>query len=266
MIRYLFFPLFISLLISCTSSRQIQTGNVKTDTALVGMTGEDSIAFIKNAYDSIQKNKIDFNFFSAKINVNYKDAEDKEYNLNTFLRMKKDSLIWVSVNAVFGIEAMRLLISKDSVKILDKQNKVYTARSISYLQEVSGLPLELQTMQDLLMGNVIFLEPGITAFNKAGSELSLLSIGYFFRNLAIFHATDYNILRSRLDNVDPQSNRSADLFYNNYVNKSGVKFSETRKIIINDTKKLLLDMEFKQFDFNEELTFPFSIPANYGAN
>ena len=169
MIRYLSFLVFISVLISCSSSRQIQTGNIKTDTALNGMTSEDSIAFINNVYDSIQHNKIDFNFFSAKINVNYKDAEDKEYNLNTYLRMKKDSLIWVSVNAVFGIEAMRLLISKDSVKILDKQNKVYTARPVSYLQEVSGLPLDLQTMQDLLIGNVIFLEPGITAFNKTGN-------------------------------------------------------------------------------------------------
>ena len=266
MIRYLFFLFIISFLVSCSSSRQIQTGHVENDSTLIGMNGEDSIAFIKKVYDSVQKNKIDFNFFSAKINVNYKDAEDKEYNLNTFLRMKKDSLIWVSVNAVFGIEAMRLLISEDSVKILDKQNNVYTARPISYLYEVSGLPLDLKTMQDLLLGNVIFLEPGISAFNKTGNELSLLSIGYFFRNLAIFHATDYYILRSRLDHVDPQSNRSADLFYRNYVNKSGVKFSETRKIIINDTKRLLLDMEFKQFDFNEELTFPFSIPANYSAN
>ncbi len=251
---------------SCSSSRQIQTGNVSNDTALIAKTGEDSIAFIKSAYDSIQNNKIDFNFFSAKINVIYKDAEDKEYNLNTFLRMKKDSLIWVSVNAVFGIEVMRLLISRDSVKILDKQNKLYTARSISFLHEVSGLPLDLKTMQNLLMGNVIFLEPEIPAFNKTGNELTLLSIGNFFRNLAIFNASDYNILRSRLDYVDPQSKRSADLFYNNYVNKSGVKFSETRKIVVNDVKKLSLDMDFKQFDFNEELTFPFSIPQNYGAN
>lgn len=266
MIRFLFLFILIFSLISCSSTRRTQTSTVTKDTSLNLLTKEDSAAFVKDAYNKIKENNIDFNFFSAKINLNYKDADQKEYNLNTFLRMKKDSLIWVSVNAIFGIEAMRLLISKDSVKILDKQNKVYTARSISFLQEVTGLPLDLKSMQDLLIGNVIFLEPEIASFNKTGNELTLLSMGYFFRNLAVFNFDDYSILKSQLVSVDPASDRSADLFYEKYVNNSGIKFSEVRKININDTKKLMIDMEFKQYDFNEELTFPFSIPANYNAN
>src|SRR5690606_25542421 len=169
MIRLFFFVFAVSFLASCSTSRRAPTSTVTVDTTLNLTTKEDSAAFVQNAYNKIKENNIDFNFFSAKINVNYKDADQKEYNLNTFLRMKKDSLIWVSVNAIFGIEEMRLLISKDSVKILDKQNKIYTARSISYLQEVSGLPLDLQSMQDLLIGNELFLEPEITSFNKAGN-------------------------------------------------------------------------------------------------
>lgn len=266
MIRFFFILLAVSFLASCSSSRRTQTSTVTVDTALNLITKEDSAAFVQNAYNKINENNIDFNFFSAKINLNYKDAEQKEYNLNTFLRMKKDSLIWVSVNAIFGIEVMRMLISKDSIKILDKQNKIYTARSISFLQEVSGLPLDLKSMQDLLIGNELFFEPGIISFNKSGNELTLLSIGYFFRNLSVFDINDYSILRSQLVNVDPTSDRSANLFYEKYVSKSGIKFSEVRKIQINDTKKLTIDMEFKQYDFNEELTFPFSIPANYNAN
>jgi hypothetical protein len=47
--------------------------------------------------------------------------------------MKKDSLIWISVNGALGIEGMRVLIDKDSVRILNKLDKEYQVRSLEYL-------------------------------------------------------------------------------------------------------------------------------------
>ena len=72
--------------------------------------------------------------------VDYRGGDDKHYDVNATIRMHKDSLIWASVNAVLGIEAMRLLITKDSVFLLDKLNKTYTTRSVDYLQEETSLP------------------------------------------------------------------------------------------------------------------------------
>ena len=71
--------------------------------------------------------------------------------------MYKDSAIWLSANAILGIEAMRVLITRDSVKLLDKLNKVYTARSVDYLQDLTSLPLDLPTLQDLIIGNAVFV-------------------------------------------------------------------------------------------------------------
>lgn len=261
--------LFIAVLASCRSTRKIQTAIIKKDTTVTAVTGnvhEDSIAFIHTAYDDILKNKIDFKTISAKINVDYVDADDKNYNVNANLRMYKDSAIWISITAIFGIEGLRVYITKDSVKILDKQNKLYTGRSVSYLQDVAKLPLTLSILQDLLIGNPVYLDSNIVSYSKFEDHLSLLSIGSLFRNLLTVSATTKLMERSKLDDVDITRSRTCDLTYSDYENKNGINFATVRKITIAEKKKLDVRLEFKQYDFNSELTFPFSIPKNYKRN
>jgi hypothetical protein len=260
----------VSVIASCRSTKKIQTAISKKDSALVVDATinkkEDSIRFIQNIYNHIDSSRIDFKTFDAKINVNYEDADNKKYNVNAFVRMYKDSIIWVSVNAIFGIEALRVLITEDSVKLLDKQNKVYTARAVSYLKEVSALPLNLHILQNLIVGNPVFLDSNITTYSRTAEEISLLSIGDYFKNLLTIGATDLLVRRSKLDDVTISLSRTGDLTYSDYENKKGVNFAKKRKITIAEKKKLDIEMDFKQYDFNEDLTFPFSIPRNYKRN
>ena len=261
--------IFIALLSSCRSTRKIQTAISKKDTIAIASTGnahEDTIQFIRGTYAGIMKNHIDFKTFSAKINIDYVDADDKNYNVNANLRMYKDSAIWISITAIFGIEGLRVYITKDSVKILDKQNKLYTGRSVSYLQEVAKLPLTLSLLQDLLIGNPVYLDSNIVSYSRYDDHLSLLSIGSLFRNLLTLSNSTRFIERSKLDDVDITRSRTCDLTYSEYENKNGTNFATVRKITIAEKKKLDVRLDFKQYDFNGELTFPFSIPKNYKRN
>jgi len=259
----------ILALVSCKPTKKIQTAiNTKKDTTgvtVIDHAKEDSIRVIKNWYNGILGNHIGYKTFSAKLNVDYIDADDRKYNVNANLRMYRDSAIWISVNAVFGIEGLRALITKDSVKILDKQNKLYTARSIEYLQEVSALPIDLSISQDLIIGNAVFLDSNIVSYSRSGNLISLLSIGKIFKNLITVNE-DKLVQRIKLDDVDELRNRTGDLTYADYENKRGVNFSTIRKISFAEKKKLDIRLEFKQYNFNEELTFPFSIPKNYKTN
>ena len=267
----IFFILTISVLalLSCKPTKKIQTAiNTRKDTVAVTVVDdakEDSIRFIKDTYHSIMANQINFTTFSAKMNVDYVDADDKKYNVNANLRMYKDSAVWVSVNAIFGIEGLRALITKDSVKILDKQNKLFTARSIEFLQEVSALPVNLSTLQDLIIGNAVFVDSNIISYSKFDNSISLLSIGKIFKNLVTLNENKL-LLRMKLDDLDELRNRTGDLTYSDYEDKRGVNFSKIRKITFAEKKKLDVRLEFKQYNFNEDLTFPFSIPKNYKTN
>jgi len=261
----------ILVIVSCKPTKKIQTAIIRKDipkdtvTVVVDHAKEDSIKFIKDTYRALQANRIDYKTFTAKIDVDYIDADDKKYNVNVFLRMYKDSVIWVDIHAFLGIDALTAKITKDSVKILDRQNKLYTARSIEYLQEVSQLPVDLITLQDLLIGNPIFLDSNIISYAKFDNSISLLSIGDRFKNLVTLTGNKL-LQRIKLDDVNELRNRTGDLTYDDYEDKTGANFAKTRKITFAEKKKLDVRLEFKQYNFNEDLTFPFSIPKKYKRN
>ncbi|HUR65818.1 MAG TPA: DUF4292 domain-containing protein [Chitinophagaceae bacterium] len=268
---FILFIISITLLSSCCSTKKIQTAIVKKDTTTtpivpVDHSREDTLNFLKDKYKSVLVNKINFTTFSAKIDVDYQDGDGKKYNVNANVRMYKDSVIWVSVTAILGIEGLRAYITKDSVKLLDKQNKVYTARSVSYLQEMTELPLSLASLQDLLIGNPVFFDPHLVSYTRSGGTISILSLGEFFKHLLTITETGSQIMTSKLDDLDEFRNRTCYLSYSDYENKKGVNFPSKRTINISEKKKLDIKLHFKQYEFNETLSFPFSVPKNYDRN
>lgn len=260
----------ICLMASCRSTRKIQTAISKKDTVtsvtpMPGQSHEDSMKVINTAIDSMNAGKIDFTTFSAKINVDYQGADGKKYDVNANLRMYKDSVIWISITAIFGIEGLRAYITKDSVKLLNKQDKVYTARSVAYLQEITALPLDMARLQDILIGNPVFVDGKLTAYSKSGESLSILILGNWFKNLLTLNSAN-RIENSKLDDIDLTRNRTCNLSYGDYENKKGVDFSTRRRITVSEKSNLDIKMDFKQYEFNETLSFPFSVPKNYKSN
>lgn len=260
--------LLAGLLASCRSTRKIQTAIARKDTtAAVVRTPDvpknDSLEMIRSTLRQLGANQIRYTTFSAKVNVDYKGGDGKSYNVNAVVRMYKDSAIWISANAILGIEAMRVLITRDSIKLLNKLNKTYTARSVDYLQEVTALPLDLSMLQELIVGNAIFLDSNIVAYTPEVNTVSLLSLGAWFKNLITLNQSDKTLLHSKLDDRNMARNRTADLTYSDYEQKKGFPFSTKRRIIVAEKTRLDIKFDFKQYDFNPEVSFPFSIPKNY---
>lgn len=254
-------------MISCRSTRTIQTAIAKRDTVATtiapnkGMTHEDSMAFIHQTVSRMDAGRINYTTFSAKINVDYQ-GDGKKYDVNANLRMYKDSCIWISITAIFGIEGLRAYITKDSVKILNKQDKVYTARSVAYLQEVTKLPLDLHSLQEILIGNPVFLDSNILSYSKTDNNISLMSRGDWFKGLLTLN-NNAKIENSKLDDIDIARSRTCNLSYSGYENKKGMDFSTNRRISVSEKSKLDIQLDFKSYDFNETLSFPFSVPKNY---
>ena len=257
----------VALITSCRSTRKIQTAiATKKDTVAVQPTSDphaDSMRFIKETYSRLLANTIEFETFNAKINTDYQGGDGKKYDVNAFIRLKKDSLIWISVNAALGIEAMRVLIDKDSVRILNKLDKEYQVRSLEYLTEVAALPLDLRTLQELIIGNPVFLDTNIVSYSTAENNISLLSEGKWFRHLITMNNNDHLVLHSKLDDVDILRNRTCFLTYTDYETAKGVKFSTNRTVSVTEKTKLDVKLNFKQYAFNETLSYPFSVPKNY---
>lgn len=275
MIRIIGIMLITAGLLSCRSTRKIQTvvaPKEKKDTTVAAVvprdtSKEDSIRFINETFTAVQKQHIDFKTFSGKIDVDYTDAEGKKYNVTAHVRMQKDSVIWISIRAILGIEGLRAYITRDSVKLLDKQHDTYTARSVAYLQDVTALPLDLPSLQNLLIGNPVFVDSSnIISYTQTPDAITLMSLGDFFKNLLTVSKNEKLVQSSKLDDVDELRNRTCFLTYSDYENKKGVNFATRRHITVTEAKKLDIKLDYKQYDFNETLSFPFSIPKSFKAN
>src|SRR5215217_2817882 len=164
---------------SCRSTKTIQSAISKKDSTRLVVTDStsrtDSIKFIQNVYQALDKNRIDFETFSAKVKVDFEGSDGKKNDFNAFIRLRKDSVLWVSINALLGIEAFRVLITPDSVKVLNKLDKVVQLRSVSYLQ-------------DLLVGNPIYFDNNIVSYKKEVNSLTVLHIGRLFKHLLTLNA------------------------------------------------------------------------------
>ena len=94
-----------------------------------------------------------YEWLTAKLDI---DAEGNgvEYNdLSGQLRMRKDSLVWLSVNATMGVEVARIKVSTDSVWVINRMEKTYLAEPLDTVATRLGMPLSLPLVQTLLLDN-----------------------------------------------------------------------------------------------------------------
>ena len=262
--------ILIVLAASCKSAKKIQTAitKTKTDTSqmiIVDNSHADSVTVIHELLGKLNSNRIgNFKTFSAKVKVNYRDKEGEQPELTVFVRMQKDSVIWISVNAtIFSYEALRVLVTPDSVKVQNKKDKIIQLRSVNYLKELVDLPFDFYTLQDFLLGNPIYLDSNVVSYKKNDQSITLMNVGSLFKHLLTITSGNYLLQHSKLDDVEALRNRTADLTYSGYETSNGVKFATERRVSVSEKSKLDIDMDFKQYSFNETLSYPFAIPKNF---
>jgi len=262
--------LAIVMMVGCRPAKKVQrieqSISKKDTSATVIVEPEkekiDSFSIVKSIVSGLNKQRIDFNQFSAKIKVNY-EGKDGGDQATAYIRMQKDSIIWISLTGALGIEGYRLLISKDSFKLMNKLDKAVQFRSIAYLQEITQVPFDFYALQDVIIGNPVFIDSNIVSYKNTNNNLLVLMVGSVFKHLLTLETTTFRVRHSKLDDVNPIRNRTCDITYDDYENTGSFYFSTKRRISVAEKSKLDIDVEFKQYNFNKPQDYPFNIPKNY---
>ena len=252
-------------MMGCRTTRQINKVIAPKDTtSAINKSAADSILQVNNTLKEFRSHHIDFTSFSAKLKVEVETSKEKLPDLTAVVRILKDSAIWMSVSATFlNIEVYRVFITKDSVILLNKKDKEVQYRSLDYLQEVTQIPFDFKTLQDLLIGNPIFFNDSIQSYRHYDNFILISSIGGYFKHLMSLAPDTKVLLHSKLDDVDMARNRTADINYDTYDNNSGFLFSSDRHIVIAEKNKIDMRLRFRQVEFNKELSMTFNVPKNY---
>ncbi|MFM2326871.1 MAG: hypothetical protein RIR31_1073 [Bacteroidota bacterium] len=252
---------------SCRTTKQINKAISPKDSVVNVINNEsaaDSLKIIHETMARLKSHYIDYKTFNAKIKVEFEDTKGKKPDIVAVVRILKDSAIWVSLSAsILNVEVYRMLITKDSVILMNTREKEVQYRSLDYLQGITEIPFDYKTIQDLLIGNPIFFDSTVVSFKKAESKILVFTIGNFFKNLLTLSTDNNLLLHSKLDDVDVNRNRTADITYGDFENKNGIDFSTYREITVSEKNKLDIRLNYKQYEFNKELSVSFKVPKNY---
>ena len=134
---------------------------------------------------------------------------------------------------------------------------------MDYLQELTEIPFDLKALQNLLVGNPIFLNDSVLSYKETESKILLATLGQYFKHLLTLSKVDHLLTHSKLDDVNIVRNRTADITYGNYETMNGVNFSTYRQITVSEKNKLDINLNYKQYEFNKELLIIFNIPSSY---
>ncbi len=259
---YIVFTLFI--LQACTNVKKVQIIQDALSTvdssSLKKVPEIDSLSIVKEIVDHFNTEKIAFTTMNAKIKVDY----ESEKNADTYIAnmsIQKDSTIYITIRGAMGVIGLKALIKRDSVTLFYPLTKKIDKRPLQSLVDIVKIPFSFATIQDLVVGNPIYMDNAkLISFKKTEDKLQASLLGSLFKNLVVLDVEHTKILQLKLDDIDIAQHRTCNISYSNHVIVDKVSFPLNREITIESKSKLIIHMEVKEYSFNEPLKYTFAIP------
>jgi hypothetical protein len=262
--------LFLScFIISCKNQKKITLNNGK---CILDFKNTRTLTL------NLKASEFKFDRLKAKLSIEAViDSSDNSFSMS--LRMKKDSIIWMSLSKI-GIEGARILITKDSVKFINTLKKQYFTGDFTYLSKLLNTELDFEIIQSLLIGNSVTfyddaekIKPGID-----NCQYTLGTIRKFKLHKVMEKGKDlkeaaqsiymvpetFKIARILFYDFNPD--RSFDAKFGAFAvpeNSNNQLFPYKMNYVIKAQKNVTIDIDYDKIILNEELTFPFKILDNY---
>ncbi len=122
-------------------------------TIFMSSCSKNIVGFKSNKKGNVNIEEIDFDYFNTKTKVRYAEG-DKIVNGNASIRIKKDSLIWFSVSPSIGLEATRVMITKDTAIVINRMDKEYYIFNFDEISRYFNFKIDFDLIQAILLGNL----------------------------------------------------------------------------------------------------------------
>ncbi len=238
------------MIVSCKSKAAILEGNASNTLT--------SDKIIENHYN----NKTDFSTLYIKANAKYKD-EKQSQSVTAEIKIKKNEKILISIRFI-GITMAKAMITPDEVKYYDKINNKYFEGDYSGLSKWLGTDLDFDKVQNLLTGKALddlhklnYLVSIINKMYKLEDNSDVNNSKSFF-----FEADNFLIKQQEIN--QPNSGRALHIVYPEYKKYDDMILPLSFEIdTVNKNNKANINIEYKNVSFNEELSFPYSVPEGF---
>ncbi|WP_258105459.1 DUF4292 domain-containing protein [Marinoscillum sp. MHG1-6] len=208
-------------------------------------------------------NEVSFDYFSGKIKIDYDG--DKKLSGTANMRMKKDSLIWISLSPGLGVEVARIHINKDSISIIDKFNKKYIVMDFKGLSKKFDFDISYEMVEAVLLGNPIY------PYRREKLRKSNTLLTYDQQQNNFYFKNGIGSSSMKLERLEVQDTLSKSSIYVNYGSFQPVEDqimphqigAKLRKGT-SETISTSVDLEYTKAEIEDKpLKFPFNVPQKY---
>jgi hypothetical protein len=228
-------------------------------------------------FGKLKENELKFDWFTARFSAEYEN-KGKENSFNGQMRIRKDSLIWITLTPMLGIEAVRLMISQDSVKMINRLNDTYFVGDYDYVNKFLDTNIDFDLLQAFLLGNDLqYYEDGkfravidrgeyklttgerhkLKKFVKSSNEKLKIFIQNIWLDPESFKITHADVKEIGKDNIKLEST------YENFEAVDGQLFPRKMQYVIRANNVIRVKADFSKMGINVPQQFPFKIPSNY---
>lgn len=251
--KYIALVLLSVFVVSCKSKAVAVQNTDKT----VEAPKEDKKAIAKH-YD----NKLDFKTLNIKASAKYED-EKQSQNVTAEIKIEKDKQILVSVRFL-GITMAKALITPTTVSYYEKIKGTYYEGDFTSLSKWLGTELDYSKVQNLLVGEALddlrkgkYTQTIVENLFKLEDEKEAKIKKTFYLD-----SEKYLIQKEEIS--QPTENRMLAIKYSDSKTfNQGILPTKIEINAVQPKGKTDINLEYNNITFNEELSFPYSVPSGY---
>jgi hypothetical protein len=252
-------------IVSCTGSRKAVRAPIKEQGAeyLVG---------------KLKENELKFRQFSAKFSASY-TVDQKKTTVSGNLRIAYDSIIWIAITPALGIEAVRFMLTPDSIKYLNRLDNTFVLKDFPYINQLLNKTLDYDMAQAFLMGNDFSLyESNTFKASVENQQYKLITENRRKIRRTVRRSDDDINIPLQTIWLDPETfkiskvllkeaerdNRKFMATYDGFVDVDGKVIPSILDFKIETVEKTVrIRIELTKMQIDQDLTFPFRIPESY---
>lgn len=233
---------------------------------------------LKFLLDSLETNQFTFNTLSSKAEIELINEKKSSFKVHT--RIKKDSLIWISITPLLGIEMARVQLTKDSVMFMNRVKSEYFIGDYAYINKMFNVELDFDMMQSLMIGNSLDFEKE----GKIRKNIDRKTNRYYLgtqkrRKVRKDIKKDKEKLKETTQIIwlSPETFKVVELFVKDPEREQSLKgvFSDHKTVgenqlfpydlafTISAKKDYTINVNYSKVNLDKDLSFSFKIPSKY---
>jgi hypothetical protein len=228
--------------------------------------------------EQMKAHEIKPDYFTARFSAELERNRER-LAFNGQIRIKRDSIIWITISPALGLEMGRLVITNDSVKWMNRMESDFLLAPTEHLANMIHPLIEYDLLQSFILGNDLTLYDDTQFKGSIDSREYKLSVAQrrslkrqmrgneYIETIPVQHLwLDPETFRITKVSIRDLQDKDAgiDVAYERFSEVNGSLFATRQHYDIRGGgNKLKLQLSFSRLNIPDKSSFPFSIPEKY---